>query len=146
MLEAPLDAFGQPILLERPRRTTVMLAAFTAIAVMALAAACYLWFNYDRSIEPSSSGAAAASRAAEPGAGVTLENLQAALQQTTSELEAVKQNIAASEAEHQKLFDQVSALVTRVDALQNAHPSPSTSGIARQPSKKPTQTLRPAPN
>jgi septal ring factor EnvC (AmiA/AmiB activator) len=146
MLEAPLDAFGQPILLERRRRTTVMLASFTAIAVMALAAACYLWFNYDRSIEPGSSGAAAAGRAAEPGAGVTLQNLQAALQQTTSELEAMKQNIAASEAEHQKLSDQVSALATRVDALQNAHPSPSTSGIARQPSKKPTQTLRPAPN
>jgi len=146
MLEAPLDAFGQPILLQRPRRTTVMLAAFTAIAVMASAAACYLWFNYDRSIEPSSSGAAAAVRVANPGAGVTLETLQAALQQTTSELEAMKQNIAASEAEHQKLFDQVSALATRVDALQNAHPSPSASSIARQPSKKPTQTLRPAPN
>ena len=146
MLEAPLDAFGQPILLERPRRTTVMLASFTAIAVMALAAACYLWFNYDRSIEPSSSGAAAAARAAEPGAGVRLENLQAALQQTTSELEAINQNIAASKAEHQKLSDQVSALATRVDALQNAHPSPSASGIARQPGKKPTQMLRPAPN
>jgi len=146
MLEAPLDAFGQPILLERRRRTTVMLASFTAIAVMALAAACYLWFNYDRSIEPSASGAAAAVRVANSGAGVTLENLQAALQQTTSELEAMKQNIAASEAEHQKLFDQVSALATRVDALQNAHPSPSASSIARQPSKKPTQTLRPAPN
>jgi len=146
MLEAPLDAFGQPILLQRPRRTTVMLAAFTAIAVMASAAACYLWFNYDRSIEPSSSGAAAAVRVANPGAGVTLETLQAALQQTTSELEAMKQNIAASEAEHQKLFDQVSALATRVDALQNAHPSPSASSIARQPSKKPTQTPRPTPN
>ena len=146
MLEAPLDAFGQPILLERPRRTTVMLASFTAIAVMALAAACYLWFNYDRTIEPSSSGAAAAVRVANPGAGVTLETLQAALQQTTSELEGMKQNIAASEAEHQKLSDQVSALATRVDALQNAHPSPSASSIARQPSKKPTQTLRPAPN
>ena len=146
MLEAPLDAFGQPILLERPRRTTEMLASFTAIAVMALAAACYLWFNYDRSIEPRSSGTAAAVRVANPGAGVTLETLQAALQQTTSELEAMKQNIAASEAEHQKLSDQVSAVATRVDALQNAHPSPSASSIARQPSKKPTQTLRPAPN
>jgi hypothetical protein len=146
MLEAPFDAFGQPILLERPRRTTVVLASFTAIAVMALAAACYLWFNYDRSIEPSSSGAAAAGRAAELGAGVTLENLQAALQQTTSELQAMKQNIAASEAEHQKLSNQVSALSTRVDALQNAPPSPSAPSVARQPSKKPTQTLRPAPN
>jgi len=146
MLEAPLDAFGQPILLERRRRMTVMLASFTAIAVTAFAAACYLWFNYDRSIEPRSSGAAAAGRAAEPGAGVTLQNLQAALQETTSELEAINQNIAASKAEHQKLSDQVSALATRVDALQNAHPSPSASGIARQPSKKPTPTLRPAPN
>ena len=146
MLEAPLDAFGQPILLERPRRTTVMLAAFTAIAVMALAAACYLWFNYDRSIEPSSSGAAAAVQVANPGPGVTLENLQAALQQTTSELEAMKQNIAATEAGLQKLSDQVSALATRVDASQKAPPSPSASSIARQPSKKPTQTLRPAPN
>ena len=146
MLEAPLDAFGQPILLERPRRTTVMLAAFTAIAVMALAAACYLWFNYDRSIEARSSGTAAAVQVANPGPGVTLENLQAALQQTTSELEAMKQNIAATEAGLQKLSDQVSALATRVDALQNAHPSPSASSIARQPSKKPTQTLRPAPN
>jgi septal ring factor EnvC (AmiA/AmiB activator) len=132
--------------LERPRRTTVMLAAFTAIAVMALAAVCYLWFTYDRSIEPGSSGAVAAARAADPGAGVRLENLQAALQQTTSELEAINQNIAASKAEHQKLSDQVSALAARVDALQNAHPSPSASSIARQPSKKPMQALRPAPN
>jgi uncharacterized coiled-coil protein SlyX len=77
---------------------------------------------------------------------VTLENLQAALQQTTSELEAMNQNIAATKAELQKLSDQVSALATRVDALQNAPPSPSASGIARQPSKKPTQMLRPAPN
>jgi hypothetical protein len=146
MLEAPFDAFGQPILLERPRRTTVMLASFTAIAVMAFAAACYLWFNYDRSIEPSSSGTPTTVGVANPASGVTLENLQAALQQTTRELEAINQNIAASKAEHQKLSDQVSALATRVDALQNAHPSPSASGIARQPSKKPTQALRPVPN
>ena len=77
---------------------------------------------------------------------MTLETLQAALQQTTSELEAMKQNIAASEAELQKLSDQVSALATSVDALQKAPPSPSASSIARQPSKKPTQTLRPVPN
>jgi hypothetical protein len=146
MLEAPLDAFGQSILLERPRRTAVMLALFTAIAVIALASVCYLWFNYDRSIGPGLSGTPTTVGVANPAAGVTLENLQAALQQTTSELEAMKQNLAASKAEHQKLFDQVSALATRVDALQNAHPSPSASGIARQPSKKPTPTLRPAPN
>ena len=140
--QTPLDSFGQSILLVR--RTAVMPASLAAIAVMALASACYLWFNYDRSIEPGSSGTAAAVRAANPGAGVTLENLQAALQQTTSELEAMKQNIAASETGFQKLSDQVSALAARVDALQKA--PPSASSIARQPSKKPTQTLRPAPN
>ena len=140
--QTPLDSFGQSILLVR--RTAVMPASLAAIAVMALASACYLWFNYDRSIEPGSSGTAAAVRAANPGAGVTLENLQAALQQTTSELEAMKQNIAATEAGLQKLSDQVSALATRVDALQKA--PPSASSMARQPSKKPTQTLRPAPN
>ena len=140
--QTPLDSFGQSILLVR--RTAVMPASLAAIAVMALASACYLWFNYDRSIEPGSSGTAAAVRAANPGAGVTLENLQAALQQTTSELEAMKQNIAATEAGLQKLSDQVSALATRVDASQKA--PPSASSIARQPSKKPTQTLRPAPN
>ena len=144
--QTPLDAFGQSILLGRPRRTAVMLTSLAAIAVIALAPACYLWFNYDRTIEPSSSGAAAAVRVANPGAGVTLENLQAALQQTTSELQAMKQNIAASEAELQKLSDQVSALATSVDALQKAPPSPSASSIARQPSKKPTPTLRPVPN
>jgi hypothetical protein len=144
--QAPLDAFGQSIMLERPRRTAVMLTSLAAIAVMALAPACYLWFNYDRSIEPGSSGAVAAARVADPGVGVTLENLRTAQQQTTSELQAMKQNIAASEAELQKLSGQVSALATRVDALQNAPPSPSASSIARQPSKKPTQTLRPAPN
>ena len=144
--QTPLDAFGQSILLERPRRTAVMPASLAAIAVMALASACYLWFNYDRSIESMSSGTVAAVRVTNQGTGVTLENLQAALQQTTSELEGMKQNIAASEAEHQKLSDQVSALATSVDALQKAPPSPSASSIARQPSKKPTQTLRPAPN
>ena len=142
--QTPLDTSGQSILLGRPRRSAVMPASLAAIAVMALASACYLWFNYDRSIEPGSSGTAAAVRAANPGAGVTLENLQAALQQTTSELEAMKQNIAASETGFQKLSDQVSALAARVDALQKA--PPSASSIARQPSKKPTQTLRPAPN
>ena len=140
--QTPLDSFGQSILLVR--RTAVMPASLAAIAVMALASACYLWFNYDRSIEARSSGTAAAVQVANPGAGVTLENLQAALQQTTSELEAMKQNIAATEAGLQKLSDQVSALAARVDALQKA--PPSASSIARQPSKKPTQTLRPAPN
>jgi len=76
----------------------------------------------------------------------TTPTLRRALQQTTSELEAMKQNIAATEAGLQKLSDQVSALATRVDASQKAPPSPSASSIARQPSKKPTQTLRPAPN
>jgi uncharacterized coiled-coil protein SlyX len=142
--QIPLDAFGQSIKLERPRRIVVMLASLTAIAVMALASACYLWFNYDRSIEAGSSGAVAA--VADPGAGVTLEKLQAVQQQTTSELEAMNQNIAATKAELQKLSDQVSALAAKVDALQKAPPSPSASTIARQPSKKPTQTPRPAPN
>jgi len=142
--QTPLDSFGQSILLVR--RTAVMPASLAAIAVIALAPACYLWFNYDRSIEPMSSGAPTTVGVANPGAGVTLENLQAALQQTTSELEAMKQNIAATEAGLQKLSDQVSALATRVDASQKAPPSPSASSIARQPSKKPTQTLRPAPN
>jgi uncharacterized coiled-coil protein SlyX len=123
-----------------------MPASLAAIAVMALASACYLWFNYDRSIEPGSSGAASAARVADPGVGVTLEKLQAAQQQTTGELEAMNQNIAATKAELRKLSDQVSAIATRVDTLQNALPPSSASSIARQPSKKPTQTLRPAPN
>jgi hypothetical protein len=110
--QAPLDAFGQSMLLERPRRTAVMPASLAAIAAMALASACYLSFNYDRSIEPGSSGAAAAARVADPGAGVALQNLQAAQQQTTSELEAMNQTIAATKAELQKLSDQVSTLAT----------------------------------
>ena len=68
---------------------------------------------------------------------MALQNLQAAQQQATSELETMNQNIAATKAELQKLFDQVSALSTRLDALQSAPPSPSASSIARQPSKKP---------
>jgi uncharacterized coiled-coil protein SlyX len=144
--QTPLDAFSHSILFERPRRTAVMLASFAAIAIMALAPAYYLWFNYDRSIEPASSGAAAVARVADPGAGITLEKLQAAQQQTSSELATMNQNLAATKAELQKLSDQVSVLAARVDALQSAPPSPSASSIARQPSKKPTQTLRPAPN
>jgi hypothetical protein len=100
---AGLNVFGQPIMLERPRRTAVLICSLAAIATMVLPSACYLWFSYGQSVESDSKVIAAADRS-------MMVDLRASQQKTAAELESVTQDAAATKAGLHKLSDQVSAL------------------------------------
>jgi hypothetical protein len=125
---ARLNVFGQPTTLERPRRTAVLFFSLAAIAAIASLSACYLWFSDGRPIEPDSKVIAAADRS-------MMVDLRASQQQTATELQRIAQDAAATKADLQKLSDLVSALGAKVDSLQDAAASP-TSSIARQPNAR----------
>ena len=120
---AKLNVFGQPTTLERP--PTVLLFSLAAIAAIASLSACYLWFSDGRPIEPDSKVIAAADHS-------MMVDVRASQQKTATELERVTQDAAA---DLQKLSDQVSALAAKVDTLQDAATS-LTSSIARPPNAR----------
>ena len=109
---AKLNVFGQATTLERPRRTAVLFF-LAAIAAISSLSACYLWFSDGRPIEPDSKVIAAADHS-------MMVDVRASQQKTATELERVTQDAAATKADLQKLSDQVSALATKVDTLQDA--------------------------
>src|SRR5579864_7492054 len=102
----------------RARRLLLIVAALAVIA----AGSAYGWFNYGRLVQPASSApssvAAAAARNAEET--VALKDFQSFRQQTAQSLQSMDQGIAAQKADLTRLSDQLSALATRLDALQTA--------------------------
>ena len=139
---AGLNVFGQATTLERPRRTAVLFFFLAAIAAISSLSACYLWFSDGRPIEPDSKVIAAADRS-------MMVDLRASQQKITTDLERITQDAEATKADLQNLSDQVSALGAKVDALQDATASP-TSSIARQPNARAQastkKSSKPTPN
>jgi hypothetical protein len=139
---AGLNVVGQPTTLERPRRTAILLFSLAAIALIALPLVFYLRLSHDWPIEPDSNAIAAADRS-------MMVDLRALQQKTTTELERITQDAAATKADLQSLSDQVSALTAKVGALQDASAS-RPSSIARQPNARAQpstkKSSKPTPN
>ena len=139
---AGLNVAGQLTTLERPRRTAILLFSLAAIALIALPSVFYLRPSHDWPIEPDSNVIAAADRS-------MMVDLRASQQKTTTELERITQDAAATKADLQSLSDQVSALTAKVGALQDASASPPSS-IARQPNARAQpstkKSSKPTPN
>jgi hypothetical protein len=89
-----------------------------------IAAAAYLWLNYDGLVHEVSF---AEQRAAAPVVNsaeenVPLKDFQSFERQITETLQSAAQDIAAQKAELKNLSDQMSALAAKIDALQGGAP------------------------
>jgi uncharacterized coiled-coil protein SlyX len=111
-----IDLSPQPVLRPRSVRIGALLAGLTALVV--LAAACFVWLNFDRVTDAF---LADAQSGAPPvlDQEVPLQDFLAFQQQTNESLEKINQDTAAQKAELKGLADQLSALSGKFDSLQS---------------------------
>jgi uncharacterized coiled-coil protein SlyX len=125
------DEFGpiaQPMLGAPRSRKGAILAAIALLAVTG-AAAAYGWRNYDDIAQTVFSAARpAAARPVDDKQKVPLEDFQGFQTQTVDLIKSMNGNLAAQKADLQRLSEQVSALATRLDAMQ----TPATTAPPQQ--------------
>lgn len=132
-------------------RVMAVVASLSVFVLGAAAAAAYALPNFNMALPNLTSFAELFSRAAKPDPvlamlktvqsreqktaaalhdnGAALQQNTATLQQSLAALEQLRQSFAAQQADLKKLSGQLSSLVTRVDALQNAMGPLTTSSI-----------------
>jgi len=135
-LEPPVQRILGP-----PRSRKGGAFAIFALLVIASAAAAYAWVNYDGIVQDVFSAARpATARPVDDKEKASLEEFQAFQKQTADSLQSVNANSVAQKAALQRLSEQVSALATRLDAMQSAAPTapPQQAGSARPPAPGPS--------
>ena len=137
-----IDLSPQPVLRQRRIRTGALLVGLTALAV--LAAACFVWFDFDRAthafLAEAQSGAPAVVEQE-----VSLQDFLAFQQQSTESLEKINQDIAAQKAELKRLADQVSVLSGKFDSLQSTIAAQAASPPSAAPPQPPVLAARKRP-
>lgn len=136
--ETDEEWYGEDQVAPRRRRRAPLVFAFTLLAVLAIAAAgaAYFWFFTDKSIAASTPEAAANAEAT-PADKPVLTDLLASQERTSADIEALNQSVAAQEAQLKAIADQLSALTSRVDALQSAAAAPPPPPPPPQPAAPP---------
>ena len=131
------------------RKKTFQGAFVLSVLLLAAIAAAggFFWFFYNDLIRSASFAKqpAAASVVASGEETVSLKDFQSFQQQIADSLRSVAQDIAARKAELKSLSDQVSALSTKIDAMQSAvQPTGSTSAPVdvRPASQQPAAPVR----
>ena len=96
------------------------LTAFVLLAIVG-AAAVYGWLNYDGIAQTVFSAARpATAQPVDDKEKVPLEDFQAFQKQTADSLQSANANLVAQKADLMRLSEQMSALSTRLDAMQSA--------------------------
>jgi len=115
-----LEPSAQKILGAPRARKGGTLAAFVLLAIVG-AAASYGWLNYDGLAQTVFSAARpATAQPVDDKEKVPLEDFQAFQKQTADSLQSANANLVAQKADLERLSEQVSALSTRLDAMQSA--------------------------
>lgn len=135
-LDDEARAAGKVVLRRSSGRSLAVLVSLAALAMIA-AAGVYLWFNFDRLAEASS--APEPPRAAVVDDSAALRDIQAQQQQTAGALDALKQSLAAEQADVNRISDQLSTLTSRVEALQNPPPPPAPVADVAPPEPRPAK-------
>lgn len=146
-IEHQLQRDPRPVLRQsRGRGPTLII--LVACLVLIAGAGGYLWLNYDRLAQAAFSIARPAEAPVADGAGksVTQDEFQSFQRQTAESLQSAAQDIAAQRAGLKSLSDQLSALTTRIDALQSAaSPAPQPPAVAARPPVVAARKKPPAP-
>lgn len=143
-LDDEARAAGKVVLQRSSGRSLAVLVSLAALAMIA-AAGVYLWFNFDRLAEASS--APEPPRATVIDDSAALRDIQAQQQQTAGALDALKQSLAAEQADVNRISDQLSTLASRVEALQNPPPPPAPVAVVPpEPPPARVASRKPAPS
>jgi uncharacterized coiled-coil protein SlyX len=136
----------------RPGRAWVVVF-FLWFLVAAGAAAGYLWLDYDGLISALPTQRTDAPPAIAPEVSASLRDLRSSQQQTAREIETIQQTLATQQADLNRISEQLSALASRLDAVQSAPPLRSTltppqpgarTQAVESQGKKPARTSKPA--
>ena len=107
---------------QRARGRGRAVVLFIAVLVAASAAAGYLWLNYDWLIDLLPAQQTVDAPEIAPEVSAALKDLRSARQQATREIETIHQTLATQQADLNRMSEQLSALASRLDALQSAPP------------------------
>jgi uncharacterized coiled-coil protein SlyX len=140
-----LEPSAQQILgAPRPRKGGGTLAAVVLLAIVG-AAGAYGWLNYKSIAETVFSAVRpATARSVDDKAKVTLEDFQAFQTLAGDLIKSINENLAAQKTDLQRLSEQVSALATRLDAMQTAAPTAPAPEAA--PARAPVPAARRKPS
>jgi uncharacterized coiled-coil protein SlyX len=124
----------QPLALSQRRSRVSGVVTFFALVLIAGALA-FLWFSYGDVVRsalfPAMLGAPTVASGEEP---VTQKDIESLKRQTADSLQSMANDLDAQKEELKRLYDQVSALTARVDALQSpTAPAQTTATIPAQP-------------
>jgi uncharacterized coiled-coil protein SlyX len=140
---------GAQRILGAPRsRKGRTLAAFVLLAI-AGAAAAYGWLNYDGIAQTVFSTARpATAQPVDDKETVSVEDFQAFQKQTADSLQSANADLVAQKVDLKRLSEQMSALSTRLDAMQSAAPKtpPQTPPQQAAPARTPVSAARKKPS
>jgi uncharacterized coiled-coil protein SlyX len=136
---------GAQRILGAPRsRKGRTLAAFVLLAI-AGAAAAYGWLNYDGIAQTVFSTARpATAQPVDDKETVSVEDFQAFQKQTADSLQSANADLVAQKVDLKRLSEQMSALSTRLDAMQSA--APKTPPQQAAPARTPVSAARKKPS
>jgi hypothetical protein len=115
--------------LQPARRRTPLVLALVSSVVVAGAALAYAWFHADSIF--ASSRVATDNAEMTAGDKAMLTDLLAGQQKTSADLEVLTESVTDQQAQIKAISEQVSALASRVDALQSATRAQAPSATAQ---------------
>ena len=133
----------------RRRRAPLILTLVAVLMVAGVGVAAWFWFNTfwinaDKPFEAASHETAGNGETS-PADKPILTDLLATQEKTSADLEALDQSVVAQQAQLKAISDQLSALTSRVDALQSAAAAAPPPTPAPPPALAPPRTEPPPP-
>ncbi|WP_246174250.1 hypothetical protein [Bradyrhizobium paxllaeri] len=113
------------------------------------AAGAYFWTNVGQFVETSAARDVGPMPGLSPEDRATLSEIQSGQQKTSDELAELNRSINAQLADLTRMSDQIAALTSRLDSLQNPTPTASSPHVPRpghavsESAKKPVRSTKP---
>lgn len=135
-----------PPVLQKSSRCLPWVFGFVAVFFGLCVGGAFYWPHIDRMIEASAAREVVPMPALSPEDKAALSELRSGQQEVSEEISALSRNIDAQQADLKRMLDQIAALTSRIESLQNiAAPLPADirPPAAQAASKPTTRATRP---
>ncbi|OPY95224.1 hypothetical protein A5906_09605 [Bradyrhizobium sacchari] len=140
-----------PPVLHRSTRRFAWLFALMAVCIGLCAGAAYFWINIERVFETSSAREVDPTPRLSPEDREALSEIRSGQQRASDQIEELNRNIGTQQTDLKRLADQIEALTSKIESLQNPAvaapvtpaPSPPPAHLVSRPAKRVVQPSRP---